>query len=523
MGFRFRLGKYKNKLIVLLLILSIIVQQFVCPALIRATELHNGFYATYWDLFNSIASEMGYSMSEIKEDHNVSRPDVMDRANVSFLKFLDWLGQTPSINHSGGGHDIEDDSSGDSSGGGTSIREDTEVYIEEAKYLIQNATTKGIKMSQGLWDAFKQFFDHVSNNTLIGEKVVSDYSDADQFRDYISQCTGGEIVSNFYVYDYKSLSDYISPTNFVVRFVNENRYSYNVLSKSRDDATFFNTSPVNGFDGYFGWKYKKSSGLWEGASYVLSFTKRWSTSTNYDACSAYNNSFCFVSDGVKVEILGANGCVVKGTSQELYSPYIKYTSTGSAPAQVPDIIPWSTFPDHEVTDDDTKIYIPVESPDEETPTETPEEPTETPGDSDDGDDITNLVPIFPDIDIDPDIHLPDDWINPPGIDLDPDVDVDTPSPGGKIPHLQKLKEKFPFCIPFDLVLLFKMLNKKPKAPKWEFKHDFKLSDSYTYTFEIVIDMSDYEEYVQVFREGFFLLFLVGLFFVTKKLVSWQTG
>ena len=37
------------------------------------------------------------------------------------------------------------------------------------------------------------------------------------------------------------------------------------------------------------------------------------------------------------------------------------------------------------------------------------------------------------------------------------------------------------------------------------------------------DMAEYDKYVQIFREGFFLLFLVGLFFVTKKLISWQTG
>lgn len=521
MGFRFRLGKHKNKLIALLLFLSIFVQQFVCPTLIRATELDNGFYATYWDLFNSIASEMGYSMSEIKEDHNVSRPDVMDRANVNFLKFMDWLGQTPSINHSGGGHDIEDDSSGDHSGGGTSIREDTEVYIEEAKNLMQNATTKGIKMSQGLWDAFRQYFSDVENDVTVGNEVIKDYTDLDSFRKYISDATGGVVPSNFSCYD-SNLAQLARSTNIVCKYEYANGDAeYFVMAPNNLNATFFNTKWANGVDGYFGWKIQDSSGYWSGASFILTFC----SSSNYLSPYFNSSSFKYVLKDANIRILAMNGCIIKGTFRNIYSPYINYTPIGTAPAQVPDIIPWSTFPDHEVIDDDTKIYIPVESPGEETPTETPEDPTETPEDPNDGDDIFDFDPIFPDIDIDPDIELPDDWINPPDIDidLDPDVDVDTPSPGGKIPHLQKLKEKFPFCIPFDLVLLFKMLNKKPKAPKWEFKHDFQIGDSKPYTWEVVVDMADYDKYVQIFREGFFLLFLVGLFFVTKKLISWQTG
>ena len=518
----FRSGKYKNKFIAFLLVLSIIVQQFVCPALIRATELDNGFYATYWDLFNSIASEMGYSMSEIKEDHNVSRPDVMDRANVSFLKFMDWLGQTPSINHSGGGHDIEDDSSGDHSGGGTSIREDTEVYIEEAKNLMRNATTKGIKMSQGLWDAFHDFFDSVESKKKVDSE--SSFYNLSDLSNYVSGLIGKKVNfkdSCYNVFLNKNIYVYAG-------YVGNNVYHYLLYCPKKTDVRHV-TQDDNVITGYGG----KYGGFVDSNNQLVSC---YLTVINVDGgiISFYDDAGVSFYD--KFVLLGKKWIIQKDFN-EVYSPYINYTPIGTAPAQVPDIIPWSTFPDHEVTDDDTKIYIPVESPEEETPTETPEEPTETPepptetpeeptetpGDSNDGDDITNLVPIFPDIDIDPDIHLPDDWINPPGIDLDPDVDVDTPSPGGKIPHLQKLKEKFPFCIPFDLVLLFKMLNKKPKAPKWEFKHDFQIGDSKPYTWEVVVDMSDYDKYVQIFREGFFLLFLVGLFFVTKKLISWQTG
>lgn len=507
MSMGFRLGRCKKIFIILLLILSIIVQQFVCPALIRATELDDGFYATYWDLFNSIASEMGYSMSEIKEDHNVSRPDVMDRANVNFLKFMDWLGQTPSINHSGGGHDIEDDSSGDHSGGGTSIREDTEVYIEEAKNLMQNATTKGIKMSQGLWDAFKQFFSDVENDKECNSSFVPDLSySSELLNNYIRQVTGLDTsgVSESYV------SYFLNKNICIIEGSIVGNYKYYCIASSKSDGGVWHSDKSLYDDKVLCWTDLDEDYYFYNIPY------------NGVGGGYYGR---FGEGMLHAERIIAVNWMIPSTVKDLYSPYIKYTPIGTAPAQVPDIIPWSTFPDHEVTDDDTKIYIPVESPGEETPTETPEDPTETPEDPNDGDDIFDFDPIFPDIDIDPDIELPDDWINPPDIDidLDPDVDVDTPSPGGKIPHLQKLKEKFPFCIPFDLVLLFKMLNKKPKAPKWEFKHDFQIGDSKPYTWEVVVDMADYDKYVQIFREGFFLLFLVGLFFVTKKLISWQTG
>lgn len=89
--------------------------------------------------------------------------------------------------------------------------------------------------------------------------------------------------------------------------------------------------------------------------------------------------------------------------------------------------------------------------------------------------------------------------------------------GGKLSELSK---KFPFCIPFDVVALFKGFGKDvvETAPRWEVSIDMSFID---YTWIVVIDMKDYEKYVKIFRDGFYLLFLVGLFFTTRKLISWQ--
>lgn len=89
--------------------------------------------------------------------------------------------------------------------------------------------------------------------------------------------------------------------------------------------------------------------------------------------------------------------------------------------------------------------------------------------------------------------------------------------GGKLSELSK---KFPFCIPFDVVALFKGFGKDvvETAPRWEVSIDMPFID---YKWIVVIDMKDYEKYVKIFRDGFYLLFLVGLFFTTRKLISWQ--
>lgn len=80
-----------------------------------------------------------------------------------------------------------------------------------------------------------------------------------------------------------------------------------------------------------------------------------------------------------------------------------------------------------------------------------------------------------------------------------------------------LKTKFPFCIPFDIVALFKGVSQDEVPPKFHFEYKFK---PINYTFVIDIDLEEYEKYIAIFRDGFYLIFLVGLMLVTGKVIKW---
>lgn len=111
--------------------------------------------------------------------------------------------------------------------------------------------------------------------------------------------------------------------------------------------------------------------------------------------------------------------------------------------------------------------------------------------------------------------LPKPSQNPSGED-EPDLG-DFALPG----NLPDITSKFPFCIPFDLVDCFSGLHTDTrKAPVWSFNLNFS---SIKYSKEIKVDMSDYDKYIQIFREGVFIVFVVGLILATGKLINWEAA
>lgn len=76
---------------------------------------------------------------------------------------------------------------------------------------------------------------------------------------------------------------------------------------------------------------------------------------------------------------------------------------------------------------------------------------------------------------------------------------------------------FPFCIPFDMVATVRSLNATPRAPCFEIPLDIELID-FSYTF--VIDLSVFDDIARIFRLGETVLFLIGLMFVTGKVIKW---
>lgn len=79
-----------------------------------------------------------------------------------------------------------------------------------------------------------------------------------------------------------------------------------------------------------------------------------------------------------------------------------------------------------------------------------------------------------------------------------------------------LKSLFPFCIPFDLLALIKLLNADPVAPKFEIP--LKLGTWIDYT--LVIDLTSLGALSTVLRVGIIIFWVCGLMVVTSKLIKW---
>ena len=78
-----------------------------------------------------------------------------------------------------------------------------------------------------------------------------------------------------------------------------------------------------------------------------------------------------------------------------------------------------------------------------------------------------------------------------------------------------LKTVFPFSIPFDLIEAIKILNKKPKEPRFEYT--FKI-DKINFEYTFVIDFKKVEPLVYIFRYGILLLFIVSLILLTRTII-----
>ena len=101
----------------------------------------------------------------------------------------------------------------------------------------------------------------------------------------------------------------------------------------------------------------------------------------------------------------------------------------------------------------------------------------------------------------------------------PPGESETPGEGGEppdnAPFLADLSSLFPFCVPFDLIRLFKVLQSAPQAPYWEIPLDVP---SIGLHYEFVIDMSQFDTLAQIFRVCETIGFICGLILITRKLI-----
>lgn len=96
------------------------------------------------------------------------------------------------------------------------------------------------------------------------------------------------------------------------------------------------------------------------------------------------------------------------------------------------------------------------------------------------------------------------------------VPTATPFPPGDIEQYQtpSLTNVFPFCVPYDVVKFFDVLNAEPQAPKWTFDLD-KISKGY----KVVVDMSEFEKPIIALRYSLLALFIFGLILVTRRIIG----
>lgn len=80
-----------------------------------------------------------------------------------------------------------------------------------------------------------------------------------------------------------------------------------------------------------------------------------------------------------------------------------------------------------------------------------------------------------------------------------------------------IADKFPFCIPFDLIYLVKAMNASSEVPRFELPFKIHYQDiNYEHTF--VVDMSDWDAAVKILRTMLDLLFVAGLISTTRELI-----
>lgn len=78
------------------------------------------------------------------------------------------------------------------------------------------------------------------------------------------------------------------------------------------------------------------------------------------------------------------------------------------------------------------------------------------------------------------------------------------------------KEKFPFCLPWDLYLAFSNLAAPAQPPKWEVP--FKIQ-SLQFTKNVSVDFSQFSTLASIMRWGLSIIFIIWLILLTRKIIG----
>lgn len=76
---------------------------------------------------------------------------------------------------------------------------------------------------------------------------------------------------------------------------------------------------------------------------------------------------------------------------------------------------------------------------------------------------------------------------------------------------------FPFCIPFDMIDLYRVFVAEPQAPHWEIPLK---SETFNIDYTFVIDFEQFEVLAEIFRTFQIILFILDLCMITSKVIKW---
>lgn len=460
-------------------------------------------YMTYWDLYNSIFASTGYSM-KIKdgaEDYNTANRVTGKQAWHNFCEYVKIHAK--------------------------------DVY-DEAVALPKFVTAEGIKMSQDLWKAAQDYA-----ATFASSSGTISYKSLKNVQDVLASATGldGKYFSGSCINDIASGKNDLYCLNFIQSNGN-GRNDYFVFGIP-SGATFVDFE----WD-YFGTRMRYITPDGVEKSCESDVYEVLVASATDIRCWDYKDMSWTFRDTYKDCV--RNWLIKGGVKVKEDEPPIITDPARQLPEKVreDEYIPWLTWADldakmREATDDNEdkghkdddgdndkdkngkswKDIIPALIPfNPKTPSTTEKENDKNKDTEKNTESDSKKNPM-----INPDTGR---YIDPDtGYDIDPDtgklIDPDTgklidpniPSTANKAGNWKRL---FPFCIPWDMMELVKMMKAEKKAPRFTFKYTF---EKINYTWVVDVNMADYWKYIKIFRWGMTIFFIIGLFFLTTKITT----
>lgn len=486
-----RVRKFCKKHVAPVMLATAIIGGVIFGTYLRATATGvEELYYTYWDLVSSIFAAEGYDMSIKNGNDKISTPD-----RVTGRQLWNNIKQWVKIKCA-----------------------DAKELYDEFTLLPKAVTAEGIKMSKDLYDLLGDY---------CAELTVSS-SNPNQF-----DCSSVESVSNMI---HSLTGGYLDDGR--LRACVEDGYLLNIAFSSGAYDIFVVNPAYGKISTYY------DSEIDGNRLYItdsLGCTNRFSTggSTVRNGETYYDMSiFVFGSDLTWIIKNGAY-------AGDIFNKVKNAVDLKNAPDQKVDdniwnkegndkgVLPWWYYPDLLDTAMRNQAVDQEQLPD---------------GDPDDGDDnkdkngkswkdiIPALIPFAPPIvtptesesdsskgteDSSKPGHKPGSSENPSENPSESEKDSEaTATDPSDLPPIAdrggNWKRLFPFCIPWDIMSLVKTMKADKKAPVFEFEYTFK---AVNYTWKIRVDMSDYWEYIKIFRWGMTIFFIIGLFFLTVKFTT----